>query len=1111
MSAVSYVKLCLFLSLFTIAFGAKAQKVVRLAGTFRENAGNGGRAVYAPVDSVTGMVTDRQGNVYFSDALFNVVKKIDAATGIVSLYAGHVDGIGISLDSIPATQFDLMAPSGLAMAANGDLYIADTRHYSVCKVSAATGIANKVAGTGFPGDSGDGGPAIHALLYSPTSIAVNPRGDLYILDTYYNLVRKVDAATGIISTVAGNVNASAPGLGGPATAAGLYSATAIALDSAGNLYIAADGQILQVPFSTGILNVYNSGYFSTGSMIFDSIGNLYYTNSMYNNVGIIAAGSGALSTFAGHDSAGFSGDGGPADSAYLNMPCSLALDRNGNAYISDMGNKRIRKVSAGTSVINTVCGTGNANYGGDGGLATRALLGATCHLTIDSLGNIFISDNLNSVVRKIDVATGIIHTVAGTGMAGYSGDGRPAAAAMLNHPAGITTDSAGNVYIADEFNSVIRKIDISSGLIYTIAGDSTGYLHDSIPATTARFGYPYDVIFDKNNDLYIGSNLNVVSKVYHSTGLLRYYAGQLVNRGYSGDGGPALSAQIADPSSIAFDQSGNLFINDDGNNCIRKVTAGTGIISTFAGNRHGTALTDSIPASVAYLTSTAVALDGSGTLFLSDNNYMPVCKVNPATNLLSALIKSRTPGYSYTYFDTIDLDSSYVGATPGLHTDKKGNLYMASGGFVFKVLLECTPNVFVSASCDTLPRNRVDTFTANLSDQTLTPSYQWYKNGLAVGPNAATYIATGLNYNDTVWAVVSGISPCGSPAVILSNKIVFTPAVDTVWPGDADGNHVVDLYDLLAIGLAYDSSGPVRPDTSIVWQADAVNHWPRYFLSFWVPVDYEHADCNGDGIVNWRDTTAIHQNWGLTHQSLATGPDQLRSGLPALLPVSAADTLLAGDTLLVSFQLGSTVLPAAEIYGLAFTYNYDPSLAGAYAGFRTAGSWLGGSTDMLSMCRNDAATGRFDVSLTRTDHRTRSGSGTIATAKFVISAANHSGYYPWIAYISGVRAIDSLGNIIAINQGSDTVMLNLKPNGIEESGIPAVAIRPNPARNQIVISSDQPLTEVSLCNPAGQVLRSEADVQSLTIGMDLNGLSQGLYFVTVHGKYGVKTIKLQVE
>jgi len=290
-----------------------------------------------------------------------------------------------------------------------------------------------------------------------------------------------------------------------------------------------------------------------------------------------------ISTVVGNGLATYAGDGGQATSAELTLPMSVTTDAVGNIYIADYGNSSLRKVNT-SGIITTIAGNGVEGFSGDGGQATAAQLDSLTGVTVDAAGNIYITDTYNNRIRKINTL-GIITTIAGNGTIGYSGDGGQATNAQLNLPiSSVAIDAAGNIYIADLNNSCVRKIN-TSGIISTITGNNFigingGFSGDGGQATAAALSNVAAVTFDAAGNLYISdSNNNRIRKIDVS-GIITTIAG---NGGYglNGDGGQATNSELSAPVGITFDSAGNLYIADEANNVIRMVNTG-GIISTIA-------------------------------------------------------------------------------------------------------------------------------------------------------------------------------------------------------------------------------------------------------------------------------------------------------------------------------------------------------------------------------------------------------------------------------------------------------------------------------------------------------------------------------------------------
>ncbi|MGA3212371.1 MAG: Ig-like domain repeat protein, partial [Terriglobales bacterium] len=407
---------------------------------------------------------------------------------------------------------------------------------------------------------------------------------------------------------------------------------------------------------------------------------------------IITTVAGCCETSGAPGTSGYNGDGIPAIVAELNVPWQVAVDSAGDLYIADRVNCLIRKVTALTGVITTAAGTvagANCGYSGDSGPATSAELAGPLGVALDAGGDLFIADYRNNVIRKVTAATGVISTVAGccepSGKSGYSGDGGSATSAELYGPTGVALDTAGNLYIADSNNNVIRKVTMATGVITTVAGccettggpGTGGYSGDGGPAASAELYAPEGVAVDSEDNLYIADYVNCLArKVTASTGKITTVAGTIAgagthsNCGFSGNGGPATSAELAGPGGVALDSGGDLFIADSGNFIIREVNASTSVITTAAGDGIQSYTGDGGPATSASLSQPyGVAVDSSGNIYVGDSLNNVIRKVTvhgptataTATAVMSGLNPS-TAGEAVTFTATVNGGSSPTGS-----------------------------------------------------------------------------------------------------------------------------------------------------------------------------------------------------------------------------------------------------------------------------------------------------------------------------------------------------------------------------------------------------------------------------------------------------------------
>jgi sugar lactone lactonase YvrE len=664
--------------------------ITRVAGSGERGfSGDGSSATQAGLNNPSGLALDREGNLYVADMFNNRVRRVDRA-GIITTVAGNGAAL-YSGDGGPASLAGLSSPWGIATDLTGNLYITDAGNNRVRKVD-RSGVISTVAGNGAEGFSGDGGAATLASLDYPAGVALDAEGDIYIADTSNLRVRRVDSS-GVITTVAGNGLIGFSGDGGLASQASFVAPYTVAVSPKGNVYVGDyyDDRVRAVDRRGIIVTAVGNGLegfsgdggralfatlnYSRG-IAFDREGNLYIADTFNHRVRKVDL-RGLITTVAGTGLAGFSGDGGPATDAKLYYPRSVALDPEGNLYVADTFNHRMRRVGR-RGIITTVAGTGLAGFSGDGGPASQSNLNFPSGATVDSEGAIFIADTLNDRVRKVD-RSGVITTVAGNGVEGFSGDGGPAILASLNGPRGLALDADGNLYFADSGNHRVRKVD-QRGIITTVAGngavvDPPAGNGDGGRAIVASLSFPYGIASDTEGNLYIAdTNHHRVRKVDRQ-GIISTAAGNGADY-YGGDGGPALQASFYQPSGVALDSDGNLYIADSGNSRVRMVDD-RGTITTVAGNLLPVLTGDGIPATRASLARPSdIALGPQGTLYIADTQDNRVRKVD-RHGIITTVAGNGAAGFSG---DGSPAERASLLAPSGVALDAEGNLFIADSG-----------------------------------------------------------------------------------------------------------------------------------------------------------------------------------------------------------------------------------------------------------------------------------------------------------------------------------------------------------------------------------------------------------------------------------------------
>jgi sugar lactone lactonase YvrE len=654
-------------------------------------------ALQSSIGFAGSVVLDGAGNSYISDSYSSQIFKVSAA-GTLTVVAGN-GTMGYSGDGGLATSAQLGQPEGIFVDGSGNIFIADTGNSVIREVVASTGNIQTVAGNGTACANpttgcGDGTLATSAKLNDPYGVFVDSQGNIFIADTDDAVIREVVASSGNIQTVAGNLanGAGYSGDSGPAAGAQLDEPQGVFVDASGNIFIADT--------LNSVIRVVNAG-------------------SQPETIAGIPIPAGDIQTVAGtyYDSrAGsaciFTGNGGPASSAYLCLPAGVFVDGLENIFIADTANYAIREVGA-SGTISTVAGTlGSFGYTPATGPATSALMNYPAGVTIDSSGDIFVADTDNYVVREVTASNGDIQTLAGNNTLAYSGDGAPATGAALNFPGRVYVDSSGNVYIADTNSSVIRVVNTGSqaltiagvaiqpGDIQTVAGTgiactapAVGGCGDGGAATTAELNFPSGIFVDGSGNIFIAdtgllltenSTIRVINPgtapitiagVTIPPGAIQTVVGTLGTVGFAGDGGLPTSAELFNPQGVVVDGSGNIFIADTENAAIRVVNTGAqplviagvtiqpNTIQTVAGTPPNpcadtsTGCGDNGAAIGAVLNfPTGISVDAADDIFIADSQSSAIRVVNPGTQAITIAGTVIQPGIILTVAGTLGQD-----------------------------------------------------------------------------------------------------------------------------------------------------------------------------------------------------------------------------------------------------------------------------------------------------------------------------------------------------------------------------------------------------------------------------------------------------------------------
>ena len=828
------------------------------AGSYVSNySGDGGAATSATMSSPYGIAFDSNSNLYIADKSNNVIRKVTAG-GTISTFAGNHTA-GYSGDGGAATAAKLNGAKGVAVDASGNVYIGDGANNRVRMVN-GSGIISTFAGTGSATDSGDGSAASVAGVVNPQTVMVDAAGNVLIGEGAR--LRWVSTG-GVIQTIMGNGTSGSSGNGGAATSAMVGTITGVVLDAQGQLYVvdnsnsvvrsvalntifpatavgqSSASQTLQIVINTAsaIQSIsVPAGFsdFSLGSIsgctvdgsTVNAAGTVCTLSATFSpqyaglrtaaltiadgtgtksTVGLRGIGNGAvfgflpgiMSTFAGTGTSGHSGDGGAATSAKLSSPTAIAAASDGSIYISEYIGCYVRKVTAG-GTISTVAGNGTCAFSGDGGAATSASLSYAEGIAFDPAGNLYIVDNGNDRIRKVD-ANGKISTVAGTGTAGSSGDGGLATAATFTNPNNIAFDGNGNAYIADGQANKIRIL-YPSGYIATFAGTGTsGSTGDGGLATLAKLNASHGVAVDSSGNVYIADSSNNKIRLVNSQGVISTVAGT-GTASYGGDGGAATSATLNNPYALTLDAAGNMYVVDNQNNAVRMVNQ-AGVINTVAGTGTSGYSGDSGSASLAqlylydpghtWLAAETPAVGNDGTLYIADLNNQRVRAVNGQ--------QTATLSFASTPDDTVSAAQSVSILNQG-NASLNFNTLSASAGYLLQANTcslmtplatgaTCTVNVSFAPTSGT----GTLTGTASVADSapssphtistTGTRSLQGASCSVSASPAPANY-ASSVTLTATISPQTSGVP---------SGTVTFLDGVTTLGTGTLNGSGIATL------------------------------------------------------------------------------------------------------------------------------------------------------------------------------------------------------------------------------------------------------------------------------------------------------------------------------
>jgi len=1021
------------------------------------------------------VTADSAGNIYIADQNNNRIRKVDTNGNITTFVGTGV--FGYTADGGVAAGSAIASPRQMTVGPKNTLYFVENTVY--IRMVDGNGVLHTIAGNGQQGNTADGGSALSASFNDINGVAVDSQSNVYLSEFNGNRVRKVNPQ-GILSTVTGTGATTFTGDAGPAATATVWGPWGLALDSKGDLFIGDSNNkrvrminpagIISTVAGTGVFGFSgDSGPATSAVLAFpdgvaaDSFGNVYFADSANLRVRRFTVG-GNIATVAGNGLYRYTANGSPVSQLYFLGPDGLAFDNSGNMIVADRNLNALHLIQTNGQVTLLAGISPNGGHSFDGPAST-SLLDEPTAATVAKDGTIYFVEQGTSLVRKI-TTSGALLTVAGTFNSfngGYSGDGGPATSATLNHPFGLALDSKGNLYISDLYNQCVRKVDLS-GNITTYAGicnatSAGGYSGDGGPATAALLNAPDALVFDPYDNLYIADQLNGRIRKVTTAGVISTFAGAGKSGAPNGDGQLALLANIPNPVSLAFDAAGNLYVSETNWEVVRRI--GTdGNISTVAGSGlYGYSGDGGVATNAALNSPTGLAIDGAGNLYIADldnNRIREVITVAPALSVTPASLPlTASAGAAANPSATISI-SAALGGVP-----QTGLGYSVTSS---------VPWLVISPTTGTIPQNL--TVSVNAAS-------------LAAGPytGTITIAAPGAAPSSFTVNVSLTVAAANPPQLVIGSQVITVSALQGGTPTTS------------TISLMNTGGG------TITFQATA--------------------------------TTPSGQSW----LSVTPSSGKITNGSPASLSVTATPGNLAAGTYSGSIAIVGTggATPVAVQIPVTLSIAQSTSVILLSQTGLTFTAIAGGGTP-LSQNFGILNTGQGSMNWTATAKSPSGGSvpwltlletsGTVVRPYLDVSlvdvAINPTGLVAG-DYYAQIQVTSPAGN----SPQSMTVLLTVKPAGtqpsteIQPSGMIFTGQASSPPGSQVVRLATQASTSNNFrANPAtfdgapwlvsvpGTGTVTPAQGSAITVQPNFSALNPGVYFGTITFLFGDNTSRV---